>query len=112
MVVDLTHFLEVVGVALHVGAFDLRALEAEHHVIGRERRAVMKLHALAQLKTPHGRRGLLPGGRQAWGQAQVLVANHQAFVNIARHTELHRFVERMRVHGQRVTLVGDAQGLR
>ena len=112
MAVDLAHFLEVVGVALHVRAFDLGAGQAEHHVIGGEGSAVVELHALAQLKAPHRGRCLLPAGSQHGGEAQVLVAAHQGFVDVARHAQLQGLVERVRVHRQGVALVGDAHSLR
>ncbi|MNV20434.1 hypothetical protein D3C71_1113320 [compost metagenome] len=111
VVVDLAHFLEVVGVALHVRAFHLGAPEAEHHVIGRERGAVVELHALAQLETPHGGRRLLPARRQGRRQAQVLVAADQRLIDVAGDAQLQRLIERVGVHRQRVTLVGDADGL-
>ena len=45
---------------------------AEHHVVGGERRAVVELHALAQFEAPDRGRGLLPAGGQGGRQAQVL----------------------------------------
>jgi hypothetical protein len=112
VVVDLAHFLDVVDVALQVRAFAGGALEREHHVVGGERRAVVELHALAQLEAPDRGRGLLPGGGQRRRQAQVLVAADQWLEHVAGHGQLQRLVERVRVHRQRVALVGDAHRLR
>ena len=52
--------LIVADVALHVRAVARGALVAEDHVVGRERRAVVELHALAQVEAPDRGRGLLP----------------------------------------------------
>jgi hypothetical protein len=73
VVVDLAHFLDVVDVALQVGAFAGGALEREDDVVGGERRAVVELHALAQLEAPDGGRGLLPGGGQRGARLRSLL---------------------------------------
>ena len=111
-IVDLAHFLEIVGVALHVGAFAGCARQAEYDVVCRERRAVVKLHALAQLETPHRRAELLPARGEQWRQAQVLVATGEGFIHVLCQAQLQRLAERMRVQRQRIALVGNAHGLR
>src|SRR5690606_37636563 len=75
-------------------------------------RAVVEFDALAQVEAPHAGRGLLPARGQQRGQAQVLVAAGQRLVDVGGGGQLQRLVERMRVHRQRVALVGDADGLR
>ncbi|MNV48196.1 hypothetical protein D3C71_1400900 [compost metagenome] len=111
VVVNLADLFDVAVGGLQVRALALHAGKAEHDVVGREWGAVMELHTLAQFETPHGGGGLLPGGGQCGGQAQILVAAHQGFVHVTGHAQLQRFVERVRVHGQRIALIGDPDGL-
>jgi hypothetical protein len=108
-VVDLAHFLDGRGVALHVGAVAGGSLEAEHHIVGSELLAAMEGDTLAQLEAPHRRRGGRPLGGQRRGQAELLVAADQRLVDVAGETQLQRLVQRVRVHRVRVALVGHAQ---
>ena len=84
-------------------------LKREHDVVGGERRAVVELHALAQVEAPYGRARLRPLGRQRRRQAHVLVALDQRLVDVAGEAELQALVERVRVHRLHVALVGHPQ---
>jgi hypothetical protein len=97
-VADLAHLLDRIGVALHVRALAGRALEREHHVVGRERRAVVEFHARAQVESPDRRALLRPLGRQRRREVHALVALDQRLVDVAGEAQLQALVERVRIH--------------
>ena len=110
--VDLAHFLEVVRIALHVRAIARDARHGEQHVVGGEGRAVVELDVLAQIEAPQRGRHLLPACGQAGHDVELLVQVNQRLVGVAGGRQLQRLVQRVRVERERITLVGDAHGLR
>jgi hypothetical protein len=104
VVVDLAHFFHAGDVDLH-GALRLQdAVVGEDHVVGRERRAVLELDALAQVEAVLGGRNLLPARRQAGFDPEVLGVAHQALVGVLHDAVGGGVVLRMRVEGQDVVL--------
>ena len=65
-----------------VGARSAGALDAEHHVLCGERRAVVEGHALAQDKLPRGRIDQFPRHGEPWHQRQVSIGHDQALVHL------------------------------
>jgi hypothetical protein len=94
--------------ALDVGG----ALEAEDHVVGGERRAVVEAHVFAQLEFPGRRVDRLPGLGEVRGQALALVLPHQAVEDVAEQRVVRRQVVIMRVHRRRLGSEADPQLLR
>jgi hypothetical protein len=88
------------------------ALHREHDVVGRERRAVVELDALAQLEAPRRRVELLPRRREARDDLEVLVPHHQRVVDQVVDVVGQVLVLRVRVHRLRVAATRPAQGLR
>ena len=74
VVVNLSRDAHLIAVhaELRIGVLD--ALHGEHHVIGGERCAVVKLHALAQCELPSQRVNLLPRSGQTRHALQLFVA--------------------------------------
>ena len=112
MVVYLPDLLYRPNLGLHVGAIGLGSLVGEDHIVGCEWRAVVELDVLPQVEAPYGRRGLLPGSREQRDELQLLAATHQRLEHVGRDTELQRLVERVRIHRDRVALIGKAVGRR
>ena len=110
--VDLPRRADAGRVVVDLRGRHLAALHRVHDVVGRERRAVVELHALAQLEAPGQRADLLPFGREAGNDLQLAVTAGQALVDLAVHHVGHGLVLRVRVHGLRVALAGPAQRLR
>ena len=110
VVAEFFDLFDLAHIGFHVRAVALGALVAEDHIVSGERRAVMKGDAFAQLKAPHGGRGLLPAGGQHGREFEFVIAPNQRLIDVFHHGDLQRLVERMRVHGERVALVGNAQG--
>ena len=82
---------------LQLRAGPARAFHREHHVVGREGRAVVESHALAQVEAPAGRVQHLPALGEAWDDLEVLVAPDQAFHHVGEQAERDRLVERVGV---------------
>ena len=88
-----------------------RAIDREHDIVRRQRRAVVELDALAQLEAPDHRRLLLPVGGKRRHDFELLVVGHERFVDIRVGGVVEPFVLRVRVHRQDVALAGPAQSL-
>jgi hypothetical protein len=112
VVVNLAYTFDLADVVLYIRTFTLCPLVAEDDVICRKGRTVMKLHALAQFKAPDQGRGLFPAGGQPRSELEVLAARDQRLIHIAGHGQLQGLLQRMRVHRQRIALVGDSQSHR
>ena len=112
VIAELANILDVVHVTLHVRAFARRPLEREQHVFRCKSIAVLEFDALTQFETPDVGRSLAPARGQRRGQAEVLVARHERFVDVAHHAQLEGFVQRMGIHRKRIALVADSHRLR
>ena len=108
MVVNNLNRNDVLRLLLVVGCFVLGALEREGDVLGGEIRAVLELHALAEVEDP-----TVGAGFPAFGQfglkVQVGVAGDERFVDLPVHRDGRPFILGMGVHRQGVALAGPAQ---
>jgi hypothetical protein len=86
-----------------------RALEAEHHVVGGERRAVVELHAGPQLEAPGRRIHLGPRLGERRDERQLLVAHHQELVDLRVDVVGEVLVLRMGIGGLHVAAACPAQ---
>mmetsp|Transcript_3440 Transcript_3440/g.6372 ORF Transcript_3440/g.6372 Transcript_3440/m.6372 type:complete len:314 (+) Transcript_3440:1604-2545(+) len=86
-------------------------LHREHHVVGRERRAVMELDARTQLHAPQQRGHLGPLGGQRRPDVLVGRAPCQGLVDLAVQRVVQDLVRGMGVGALHVALSGPAQGL-
>ena len=100
VIVHLAHILALgIGGEARRAPLDVRgALEGEHDVVRRERRAVMELHALAQRELPGGVVESLPRGGQPGHGVLLLVHVHQGVENVARHGIVGTEVVEVRIH--------------
>ena len=104
MVVDFLHFLDPGYVDL-VGTLRLKdAAERENHVVGCERRAVVKFNAFAQVETPLRRRDLLPARRECRLHLEIPGVADHAFVGMLQDAVRGRVVLRMRIERENVVL--------
>ena len=110
-IVDLADFLERGEVAAHVRPVAVGADQREHHVVGREGRAVMPLHVRAQLEAPDGRDGVAPLLCEGAFQLELLVAPHQRLVDVVGEAQQERLVPRMRIHRVHIAVIGEAECL-
>ena len=75
-----------------------RALCREHHVVGVEVAAVVKLHTLAQFELPGGIVDHLPGDCQIWDQILALILEDQRVVDVAGERIVRPQIVVVRVH--------------
>ena len=110
VIVDLLDFLDLTHIGLHVRSIGLGTFIAEDNVIGRKRRAIMKLHSFAEIKTPCSGIGGFPVSRQSGRQLEVLVAPDQGLIHVFIYRDLQGLIQRMRIQRHGITLIGNAQG--
>ena len=102
VIVDRLDRGDAVNVGSEVGRLGAGALDAEDHVIGGERRAVVEGHVRAQLELPGGRVQRLPGQGELRHDRQVGIDVEQRLVDLLRCHRLSAVESgRMRVHGSR-----------
>ncbi|KAG1437439.1 hypothetical protein G6F57_020247 [Rhizopus arrhizus] len=87
-VIDLAHRLEGGQVALERRGGVRHAGHRGHHGVGGERRAVVELHALAQLEAQHGGRRGLPGLGQRGRDVELVVVANQRFVHVVQERQV------------------------
>ena len=104
VIVDLPHLAHPRDVDLHRALRLADAAEREHHVVGRERRAVVKAHALSQVEAPLRRSDLLPARGERRLHVVVAVVARQSLIDVHRHGERRGMVLRMRVEAEDVVL--------
>ena len=109
--VDLDRLAHRLRVLVHLRGGRCRPLDAEHHIVGGEGRAVVELDTFVQPDPPGQWPGLLPALGELRDQLQVVASAHQRLVHMVVDGVGQGFVLRVRVHGLRIALVGPAQGL-
>jgi len=112
MVVDLADLGDAVDVHLHGALRLLDAAVGEDHVVGGERRAVVELHALAQVEAPLRRRDLLPALGERGLDVVLLAVARERLVDVHHQRDGGGVVLRVRVEGEDVVLRRPAQGCR
>ena len=100
-----------VGVGAQLRGLGARALEAEHDVVGGERRAVVELDAGTQLEAPRRRVDLRPRFGERGLESELLVANDQEFVDELVDVVGQVLVLRVRVGRLHVAAARPAQRL-
>ncbi len=103
-VIDLHDFGHRGEVALEIRGGLHGALVGKHHVIRRQRRAIMELHARTQLELPDlvVRRQHLPGGGKRRAKLARMVALGQRLIDVLVQRGGRAFVLAMRIERQRV----------
>jgi len=110
VVVDLLDVADAGHVDRHRALGLLDATEIEDHVVGRERRSVLELDALAQFETHLGWRDIGPLGRQRRFDFELRVVTCQPLVGVHQDGIGRRMVLRMWIQGQDVVLRAPFQG--
>ena len=111
VVVDLGEFRIGRHVGQEVRPLRAHALGREDDVSGGEGIAVVEFDVLAQVKAPAGRLRRFPAFRQRRNDLEVLVARHQALIDVAVMGDGRAFLQRIGIEGFEVALVGVAQRL-
>ena len=111
VIVDAGNFLTLqIGPEARRATFDIRrALKREHHVVGREWRAIVELHAFAQLEFPGRVVDGLPGHGQSRAQLLLVVGHDQTVEHYPRDGVIGAQVVKMRIDGRRLGSQSDGE---
>ena len=112
VVVNLDHLGVLGDPALQVGAVGPHPRGREHHVVRRERPAVVELDALAEVEPPSRRLQDLPALRQGRFDRQPRAAASQALVDVAEVAQGEGLIQVVGVHRIDSPLKGEFQALR
>ena len=111
IIVDAGYFFTLqIGSEARWAAFDIRrALEREHHIVGREWRSIVELHAFAQLEFPGRVVDGLPGHGQPRAQTLLFVGHDQSVKDDPSQGIVGAQIVEMRVDGRRLGFQADSE---